>query len=439
MTETSNVSGAFCLPVLSSSNDQQPPVDQSAFIRESGASDQVRPGGFELKFHWRILGAYAPVFPGFEIDICDKVDDSEKPDAVWHRKRARSLLRDHPEIKQLFGHSHWTAVWCIGIASAQLIVGCLAPQLPIWMFVVLAYLFGSMANLALFNLAHECNHGLVFKQKKWNRWLFTYTSLPMLLPAHHTWWIEHHVHHNEMGAMQDFVKRRRSILLHMKDRIFGIPLVGKLRDCLAWMATPLFTPIAAFVLITQVIRTAIGLATYFVTAIWNRKLRPGPSAMKILADEHLMSGYRKYGIEGWAVMYPLLSLTMTAVLWYVVGWQSVAYLFLSALFMAGYLHPLAFGLILSNSHFYGFKSYQPTSSYYGWLNWITFNFGLHTEHHDLAAIPWFRLGALRKIAPEYYDPLLKTRSFARLALLFAFGRREHFNNEEYRNAGIRKS
>lgn len=420
--------------IFSSKEDHSVAKVQSS--PSADAEHLVRPGGFALKFHWRIIGAYAPMFPGFEIDICDKVSDSEKPDAVWHRNRARALLRDHPEIKQLFGHSHWTAIWCIGVATAHLAIGCAAPQLPIWATVLIAYVFGAMANLALFNLAHECNHGLVFKQKKWNRWLFTYTSLPMLLPAHHTWWIEHHVHHNEMGAMQDFVKRRRSILLHMKDRIFGVPVVGKVRDWFSWMATPLFFPIAGFVLITQIIRTAIGLATYAVTAVVKREWKPGESAMKILADEHLMSGYRKYGIETWAVAYPLFSLTMIAGLWWLVGWQSVLYLFLSALFMAGFLHPLAFGLILSNSHFYGFTEYQPTSSYYGWLNRITFNFGLHTEHHDLAAIPWFRLGALRKIAPDYYDPLLKTDSFAGLAFLFAFGSRERFNSEEYRNAGI---
>ena len=66
---------------------------------------------------------------------------------------------------------------------------------------------------------------------------------------------------------------------------------------------------------------------------------------------------------------------------------------------------MMFGLILSNSHFHGTRYQQPSSSYYGWLNWVTFNFGLHTEHHDLARIPWVRLPQLRKIAPEFYDNL----------------------------------
>ncbi len=393
----------------------------------------VQPGGFDLKFHWRILGSHAPVFPGFEIDICDRVFDKEKPDAVWHRERARGILRDHPEVKKLFGRSLWTGCWCVCIAAAQLAISLAAPQMTWWLILLIAYTFGTMANIALFNLAHECNHALVFERKSWNRWLFTLTSMPMLLPAHHTWWIEHHVHHNELGARQDFVKRRRSILLHMKDRIFGHPVSGRIRNLLGWTTTPLFSPIAVFVLMAQTIRSILGLFVFAVTAIANRKIKPDRLALKFLADEHLISGYRKYGIETWAVTYPIMCLGMVASLWFFFGVKSVAYLLLSALFMAGFLHPLAFGFMLSNSHFHGFRSYQPTSSYYGWLNWISFNFGLHTEHHDLASIPWYRLGQLRRMAPEYYEPLLKTRSFSALAFKFAFGPRDDFNNEEHRN------
>jgi hypothetical protein len=43
---------------------------------------------------------------------------------------------------------------------------------------------------------------------------------------------------------------------------------------------------------------------------------------------------------------------------------------------------------------------------------------------------------VRRIAPEYYDDLNQTSSFAWLALQFAFGSRERFNNEEYRNMEI---
>ena len=38
-----------------------------------------------------------------------------------------------------------------------------------------------MLNVCLFQLAHECNHNLIFKKTFWNRVMFTATSLPMFL------------------------------------------------------------------------------------------------------------------------------------------------------------------------------------------------------------------------------------------------------------------
>ena len=70
------------------------------------------PGGFVPRFHPRILGSAAPVFPGFEVDILDRVPDSEREDAVWHRERAKAMIKAHPEIKELFGNDRSTAFWC---------------------------------------------------------------------------------------------------------------------------------------------------------------------------------------------------------------------------------------------------------------------------------------------------------------------------------------
>ena len=402
----------------------------------AGAPSPPSPGGFKLKFHPRVLGSAAPVFPGFEVDITDRVSDDDKPDAVWHRDRARQMISQHPEIKHLCGNTPSTGLWCLGFVALQISIGLALSGQSFWIVLLVAYLAGPLININLFLLAHECNHNLVFKKTSWNRWLYTLTTLPMFLSGHHTWWVEHHAHHNDLGAKKDFVKRRRTFFLLTKQRVLVFTR-GPIYNLFNWFTTPLFQPYSLVMLVTQALRSLLGLLVYLVGLPLRRRLEPSRTALAILADEHLVSGYERYGITRWAVGYPLASLGLAAAMYFFGGWQAFLYLFLSQLFMTGFLHPLMFGMILSNSHFHGHKRYQPSASYYGWFNWITFNFGLHTEHHDISGIPWSRLPRLRAIAPECYDGLIMTHSYIMLALQFVFCRRasfeQNFDNEVHRN------
>ncbi len=378
------------------------------------------PGGFKPRFNLGMIGSAAPVFPGFEVDILDRVADDDKPDSVWHRERARAILRAHPEVRQLFGCYLPTALWCVVMAGSQVALAVGVSHAPWWALIAVAYFAGALINISLFQLAHECDHNLVFKKTLWNRYLFTLTSLPMFLSGHHTWWVEHIVHHNDMGATKDFITRRRSFFLVSRH------------------TSPLVVPYSAFMVVLQALRSAVGLVLYAVTSLARGRIEPSDVALRVLADAHLVSGYKKERIARWAVIYPFLSFVLYGALFWYGGWKPIAYLFFSQVFFTGWLHPYCLGWVLGISHFHGRRHYQPSASHYGRLiNLTSFNAGLHVEHHDLMGIPWIRLPRLRKIAPEFYNDLRPITSYTALGLQFVFaGSRsfeENFNTETLRN------
>ncbi len=357
-------------------------------------------------WHVRMLGVAAPMLAGFDMDISARVDDEDKPDAVWHRERGKAICEAHPEIRDLMHPTPSTALWCVGFAVLQVaIAAALAGQSP-WLALLAAYLLGPWINTNLFMLGHECNHGLVFRRSRANRLMYTLTTVPMLFAGHHTWWVDHPVHHNDLGADKDFVKRRRLFFLSAR------------KYC-----SPLLVPFGPAMIVAQVARAALGLVVYAVVDLLRGRIDPGQLSLSLLAEPHLISGYRRKDLGRWAVVYSVLVLGLLGGLYAWGGWSPVIYLVASAGFLTGFAHPTMFGLILSNAHFYGHQCYQPTASYYGWLNRLTLNFGLHTEHHDLPKVPWSRLPDVRRLAPEFYDNLHQTASYSGLTWQFHFGGR----------------
>ena len=89
-----------------------------------------------------------------------------------------------------------------------------------------------------------------------------------------------------------------------------------------------------------------------------------------------------------------VQLAFDAAIVYLMGWRSLAYLIIGTLLALG-LHPIAGHFI---SEHYMFKAGYETYSYYGPLNYVTFNVGYHVEHHDFPNIPGCRLPAVSSFA-----------------------------------------
>jgi sphingolipid delta-4 desaturase len=290
-----------------------------------------------------------------------------------HPARAREIMTNHPEVRALIGVNRWSGVLLVTVVAIQLAIGYLQTSVAIWQRLLLAYFVGAYLNHTLWVLVHECTHNLISRKRWVNRVGALIANLPLVIPAtasFASYHIKHHKYLGDTGHDGDLSAR-------WEWKLFSLGFPGRL----TWQ------------LIFPFVQTA---RTFLVDA----NNRPSSWTKWILPN--------------------LLTQIAFCVTWYLLfGRQGLGYFLLSLYFSVG-PHPL--GARWIQEHFV-FREGQETYSYYGMLNVPELNVGYHNEHHDFPGVPWSRLPALKRLAPEMYDHLYYHPSWTWLWLRFLFDRK----------------
>lgn len=116
-----------------------------------------------------------------------------------HRHRARAILQDHPEIRQLIGRNPYSVFVIVGVIALQLGLAYALRDRPWWAIMLTAYVIGAFANHSMYVMIHECAHNLLFESRALNRVAAIAADLPNVVPAAVSFARYHLKHHAFMG------------------------------------------------------------------------------------------------------------------------------------------------------------------------------------------------------------------------------------------------
>ncbi|KAL8674254.1 MAG: hypothetical protein Q9168_001321 [Polycauliona sp. 1 TL-2023] len=288
-----------------------------------------------------------------------------------HRTRRQAIVKAHPEVIKLCGHEPLTKYLVLAVVAIQILAAVWLRHSPILSarFLLTSYIIGATANQNLFLAIHEISHNLAFKSPNANRLFAVFANLPIGLPYSASFRPYHLTHHKSLG-------------------VDGLD-------------TDLPTTLEAFFL-----DSLLGKAFFCTFQILFYAIRPMMVYQLPLTSLHLFN--------------VITQIAFDAILIHYLGAGALAYLIMSS-FFAGSLHPCA-GHFIAEHYVFGQQPQSAgttsdqlpvpeTYSYYGPLNLLTYNVGLHNEHHDFPAIPWSRLPLLHEMAKDFYIELPHHKSW----------------------------
>jgi sphingolipid delta-4 desaturase len=295
----------------------------------------------------------------------------------WHAQRRRAILNAHPEVRRLYGHDATTAAWVVALAALQIALTFSVGRLSWPAVLALAYFVGAFPAHSLGVLVHEAGHNLVFRKTGANKLLAIVANVPLGAPAAIEFRAQHSLHHRYLGDADG--NDTQAPTRHEARIVHG-----------GWAKLVSFT--------------------------FGRFYFKSRSANHVRLD--------RWMIANWAAClgYGALVLSLG-------GLKSFAFGLVAGLVAFG---PHTLGARRISEHLTARRG-QPTNSYYGVLNRVTFDVGYHVEHHDFPNIPWRRLRALHRLAPEFYAPLYAVRSWTSLIANYFFDPR--YRVDQYTGMG----
>jgi sphingolipid delta-4 desaturase len=284
-----------------------------------------------------------------------------------HWTRRKEIAEVHPEVQKLYGPNSFSATWVV--ITVLMLIG-LAWIVQAYEFswlgiFAMSYCVGAFIMHAQWVLIHELTHDLVFGDSLWNTFFLLLCNVTHIIPSGISFRYFHRQHH----AFLNETYKDPDVPSPIEDRIFGHSMLGK--------------------------ATWLSLFSIFQTVRLLRAPQPfeWPTFFNFVGN----------GIFTYFIVTSI-------------GIKAIIFLVLSSFLSVGLLlHPLGARWIAEH---WAVKPLQETYSYYGIINTVAFNIGYHNEHHDFVGIPYNRLPLLRKIAPEYYEPLYQHASYIKLLWTF---------------------
>jgi sphingolipid delta-4 desaturase len=302
-----------------------------------------------------------------------------------HRARRLAILREHPEVRALYGFDPAPKYRMALVLSLQLALAWLVASLRVStparaaLLVALAYAVGAVANHYGGVVIHEASHNLCAQGPFKNRVIALFANLPKVLPYAMTFRRYHMMHHNHMGV----IGKDNDLPLDFERRMIGNGPVRKL----LWL---FFYPVFGA----------------------------------------LCRGFLHVP-DRWEIAGVIVQSAFNVAVYLALGPWALLYLSVSTFFSAS-LHPIAGHFI--HEH-YLWDEGQETYSYYGILNEVTLNMGLHNEHHDFPQVPGRDLYKLHALGKEHYARLVSHTSWAGIFLEFVRNPRLSHHSRLIRGGG----